>query len=139
MIVQAIKKFLQKDDFKELRKYALDDSEWNLLGLYRDILAVSRDMIFIFHCVFELTSLKVPHAFQQKLSSETTPTLCGAIPSYEALIHKWESFRDEKPIVANVIDAGLEKLDDYTERISEIPAYTLSMCQHIHPFSFYNF
>ena len=30
--------------------------------------------------------LTIPHAFQQHLSAEKTPTLCNTIPSFEAMV-----------------------------------------------------
>ncbi|KAG0694562.1 hypothetical protein DFH29DRAFT_880627 [Suillus ampliporus] len=63
---QAIDWFLDSHDFLELKKYKLNEVEWQALNVFKDIPSV-------------------PHAFQQKLSSKKTPTLYDAIPSFEAM------------------------------------------------------
>ncbi|KAH6906874.1 ribonuclease H-like domain-containing protein [Coprinopsis sp. MPI-PUGE-AT-0042] len=106
-----LKEFVTKmiADNPELRKYELDDAEWSLLQEYSDI-------------------LKVPHAFQQVLSSEKTPTLHHALPCFQAMVAKWKAMANEKPLFADIINAGIEKLEEYMEVIAEVPAYTLAIC-----------
>ncbi|KAJ7595850.1 hypothetical protein C8J56DRAFT_730494, partial [Mycena floridula] len=108
LLQQAITLFLQKDDFSDLRSYMLDDDKWDDLELYKRILAV-------------------PHAFQQKLSAEKTPTLCNALPAYEAMMKVWREMRDEIPQMSAVIDAGLNKLESYLDRTHLTNAYVLAM------------
>jgi hypothetical protein len=69
----------------------------------------------------------VPHAFQQKLSVEKTPTLCNALPAFEAMITKWERMQLEYPQIAHIIQKGLDKLGSYQERFERVPAYVLAM------------
>jgi len=69
----------------------------------------------------------VPHAFQQKLSAEKTPTLGDALPSYLAMEMRWEALKTELPIYAEIIDKGLEKLEHYRVRTELVPAYGLAM------------
>lgn len=71
---------------------------------------------------------QVPHAFQQTLSAEKTPTLCNSLPSFKAMIAVWEDMKIKMPSYAHVIDAGIAKLEDYEERTSLAPAHVLSMC-----------
>ena len=73
------------------------------------------------------TILQVPHAFQQRLSSESTPTLCDAIPSFERMLKVWEEDQIKHPETAGIVQAGIDKLEDYSERIDSIPAYVLAM------------
>ncbi|KAJ7886634.1 hypothetical protein B0H14DRAFT_2563309 [Mycena olivaceomarginata] len=94
--------------FAELDKYALDDDEWKALGVFKKVLAV-------------------PHAFQQRLSAEKTPTLSNALPAFEAMISVWERIQPENPEVADIIQKGLDKLGTYQERMDRVPAYTLAM------------
>jgi hypothetical protein len=35
---------------------------------------------------------------------------------------------DEKPLFADIINAGIEKLEEYMEMIGEVPAYILAIC-----------
>ncbi|THU78735.1 hypothetical protein K435DRAFT_578893, partial [Dendrothele bispora CBS 962.96] len=109
---EAIERFLASQRFQELEKYRLEDSDWDTLDLYRRV-------------------LEVPHAFQQKLSAEKTPTLSGAIPSFEAIIARWKTLQSEIPVMRRVIQAGIDKLESYTERLQfdTVPAYTLAMCK----------
>ncbi|KAG1896125.1 uncharacterized protein F5891DRAFT_959093, partial [Suillus fuscotomentosus] len=104
----AIDRFLDSHDFPELKKYKLNDVEWQALDVFKDILSV-------------------PHAFQQKLSSEKTPTLCDSIPSFEAMSRVWQQQADKYPDRAAVIQPGLDKLEAYRARISCVPAYVLAM------------
>ncbi|KAF7328296.1 Dimer-Tnp-hAT domain-containing protein [Mycena sanguinolenta] len=61
LLREAIDRFLSDVQFKDLHKYKLNDKEWEALEVFRRILAV-------------------PHAFQQLLSAEKTPTLGDALP-----------------------------------------------------------
>ncbi|KAK0435974.1 hypothetical protein EV421DRAFT_1716278, partial [Armillaria borealis] len=63
LLRKGIEKFLENEDFVELRKHQLSDDEWKALDIIHQILAV-------------------PHTFQQKLSADKTPTLTLAIPSF---------------------------------------------------------
>lgn len=71
--------------------------------------------------------MKVPHAFQQQLSYEKTPTLCDTIPSFEAMASTWEDRKIDYPEAADIINAGLDKLDIYRNRTELVPAYILAM------------
>ncbi|KAK0231707.1 hypothetical protein EDD85DRAFT_775538 [Armillaria nabsnona] len=61
---EGIELFLNKRDFADLRKHKLSEDEWKALEIIHQILVV-------------------PHAFQQKLSADKTPTLSLAIPSFQ--------------------------------------------------------
>lgn len=71
--------------------------------------------------------LQVPHAFQQRLSAEKTPTLGDAIPAFEAMQIVWKAQQVKNPKTAFIIDAGLDKLEEYRERANLTPAYALAM------------
>ena len=77
----------------------------------------------------------MPHAFQQKLSCEKTPTLCEALPSFQKIILKWEEYQDKMPDYSSYIEAGLSKLQDYFSRAMQVPAYQLAICKIILFFS----
>jgi hypothetical protein len=42
------------------------------------------------------------------------------------MIVVWERMRDSMPNYANVIDAGIDKLNAYWASVKDIPAYTLA-------------
>ncbi|KAK7064999.1 hypothetical protein R3P38DRAFT_2757574 [Favolaschia claudopus] len=104
----AIDKFLDDAQFPDLVKYKLSDAEWEALDIFRRILAV-------------------PHAFQQKLSGEKTPTLGNALPAFEAMISQWEKQKAQYPEATHIIQQGIDKLTTYRERVENVPAYILSM------------
>ncbi|KAG1746324.1 hypothetical protein EDB19DRAFT_1631665, partial [Suillus lakei] len=81
----------------------------------------------------------VPHAFQQRLSAEKTPTLCNAIPAFEAMVQIWSKQLDDDPNLAIVIQPGLDKLNDYQSRIADVPAYALAMSQCSYSLMFMGF
>lgn len=73
---------------------------------------------------------KVPDAFQQKLSAEKTPTLCNALPSFDAMVRIWqEQQRTFEEPFSTVIQKGIDKLDAYREIVQLVPAYTISMSE----------
>lgn len=81
--------------------------------------------------MLDLTFLcQVPHAFQQKLSMECVPTLQNTIPVFKAMANSWERLKEDTTLpedAADVIDAGLDKLNDYRERIDRVPIYRLAI------------
>ncbi|THU82844.1 hypothetical protein K435DRAFT_690762 [Dendrothele bispora CBS 962.96] len=114
LLRNAIDHFLSSNKFPELRHLCLENADWDLITMYKKI-------------------LEVPHAFQQKLSGEATPTLSGAIPSFEAVVSRWKQMKREMVSMSDVIQEGIEKLESYMERISDIPAYTLAMSMYFCP------
>ncbi|KAJ7691514.1 ribonuclease H-like domain-containing protein [Mycena olivaceomarginata] len=104
----AVDSFLSSNQFEELRKFNLGDEEWAALEVFKKI-------------------LDVPHAFQQKLSAEKTPTLCNALPAFEAMINKWQQMQLDNPETADIIQKGLDKLGSYQDRLEHVPAYILAM------------
>jgi hypothetical protein len=64
--------------------------------------------------------------FQQALSYEKTPTLCHTVIAFEAFRTALRSLQDEEPSVKFIIEAGLQKLEEYYQHVLEIPAYVLS-------------
>ncbi|KAF8970640.1 ribonuclease H-like domain-containing protein, partial [Flammula alnicola] len=104
-----IVKFLSMPDFEDLRRHYLTGDDWEALQAFYDILSI-------------------PHAFQQRLSAEKTPTLCETIRSFSAITAIWKEHQGEHPETSNIIQAGIDKLEEYSERTSLTPAYTVAMC-----------
>jgi hypothetical protein len=59
------------------------------------------------------------------LSGENTPTLCYSIPAFEAFINRWTIQIEENPEWANIIQPGLDKLEEYVGRLND--AHILAM------------
>ncbi|KAG1782087.1 ribonuclease H-like domain-containing protein [Suillus placidus] len=71
--------------------------------------------------------LEAPHATQQKLSSESTPLLSHAVPTFEELINGWESIGLHVPHCKPIIDIGLILASKYTDRMGATHAYSVAM------------
>lgn len=50
-----------------------------------------------------------------------------ALPAFEAMATKWKQHRDANPEFADVIDTGLDKLDEYFMYAQQVPANTIAM------------
>ncbi|KAJ7142834.1 hypothetical protein C8R44DRAFT_603285, partial [Mycena epipterygia] len=102
--------FVAPHSFPELNlhKYKLGEKEWEALAVFKRI-------------------LDLPHAFQQKLSAEKTPTLGDALPAFEAMIKIWQRQQIQHPETAHIIQKGIDKLAAYQERVQNVPAYSFAM------------
>jgi hypothetical protein len=76
-----------------------------------------------------LISFQIPHSYQQILSGEKTPTLCGTVPAFKALIQTLEKFQEKSMLANEIIQPGIDKLEDYQAETSHAPAYTLATCE----------
>ncbi|THU83977.1 hypothetical protein K435DRAFT_688499, partial [Dendrothele bispora CBS 962.96] len=109
LLKEAIQRILNSNEFPELKNYSLTEENWGLLHKYSQI-------------------LQVPHAFQERLSAEKTPTLSYALPTFEAMTSKWRKLQETSlPEYDNIIRAGIEKLDKYRDRAEQSDAHTLAM------------
>ena len=64
--------------------------------------------------------MQIPHAFQDILGAETSPTLCYSIPAFAAFIKLWTDLAEEKPEWTDIIQPGLDKLEDYQDQLSDV-------------------
>ena len=106
--------------------YRLYARDWIQIEAFAKILEVCFFIIFIITYIY--ICAQVPHAFQQKLSSEKTPTLCEALPSFQRMITTWEQYKQDMPEYAQIIEAGLSKLQTYFNLAIQVPAYQLAIC-----------
>lgn len=91
-------------------------------------LCVSRKSPWYFLNININSTWQIPHAFQQRLSAEKTPTVCEAVRSFSAITEVWKEHQDQYPETSNIVQAGIDKLEDYSDRTSLTPAYTVAMC-----------
>lgn len=82
---------------------------------------------FLLYCSPSNRDDQIPHAFQQRLSDEKTPTLCNAIPAYEALARQWEKHQVQHPETREIVQKGLDKLNEYNNRMKMVPEYVLAL------------
>ena len=76
--------------------------------------------------------LQVPHAFQDILGTEATPTICYSVPAYSAFINRWTQLKEDNPQWADIIQPDLNKLEDYQDHLADTPAYVVAMDKLIH-------
>ncbi|KZV66296.1 hypothetical protein PENSPDRAFT_585511 [Peniophora sp. CONT] len=72
--------------------------------------------------------LKVFHGVQQGLSYEHTPTLSSVIPTYELLLERLRTMRDELPHLIGALDQAIDKITAYMETERRKPIYALALC-----------
>ena len=105
--------FLNKKEHSKIAKSALDPKEHEALG---DI------------CEF----LAMPHAVQELLSGEYTPTLCQVIPVYKELLQSLqelhlEKIDQDKPQIGQAIAASIKKIEDYVSKAQKNHTYAIAM------------
>jgi hypothetical protein len=59
------------------------------------------------------------------LSAENTPTLCYSIPAFESFINIWTKHAKERPDWSDIIQPGIDKLEEYMDRLND--AHILAM------------
>jgi hypothetical protein len=65
------------------------------------------------------------------LSYEKTPSLSCAIPAFNAMKNVWMDHQVKHPESADIVQDGLDKLDDYHDRMDDVPAYVLAMSVYL--------
>jgi hypothetical protein len=62
------------------------------------------------------------------LSSEKTPTLCNTLPSFDGLLTMLKRCQVDLGMdVYDIIQDGIDKLEEYQQETDSVPAYTLSV------------
>ncbi|KAF9555990.1 hypothetical protein CPC08DRAFT_642107, partial [Agrocybe pediades] len=105
---ESLTEYIDKE--AELTKFQLTLSEWEALSTIHRILLI-------------------PHAFQQLLSFEKQPTLAHTIPAFQTMINLWKDLQTEIPEVENIIQAGLDKLEGYQDKLDIVPANIIATCE----------
>lgn len=72
---------------------------------------------------------EIPHAFQQFLSSEKTLTLGNTIPAFQALIDSWKKAQTDIPEATDIIQKGIDKLNNYEGCLELVLANILATCK----------
>lgn len=74
---------------------------------------------------------QIPHSYQQLLSAEKTPTICGTVPAFEGLIKTLREYQYKNISAIDIIKPGIKKLEDYHAETAFVPAYTLAICKFL--------
>jgi hypothetical protein len=69
------------------------------------------------------------------LGAEATPTICYSIPAYSAFINRWTQLKDKNPQWTDIIQPGLNKLEDYQDHLADTLAYVVAMDELIQIYS----
>lgn len=64
------------------------------------------------------------------MSNEKNPVLAGAIPTFERFMTSWEKLRDQQPMLAPAINAGLKVARKYYSKMDDTHAYVVAMCEY---------
>ena len=75
------------------------------------------------------TVMSVPHAAQESLSSEHTPTLSYSLPFYHAISDKWERLKQDYPLLSPYIEIGIQKVKGYIKKSRFSQTYLLAECE----------
>ncbi|KAF8814041.1 hypothetical protein BYT27DRAFT_7083097, partial [Phlegmacium glaucopus] len=110
LLKEAIDDITSDNEFKDLYKFKLTQEDWDLLKDYQKI-------------------LEVPHAFQEILSGENTPTLCYSIPAFQSFIDLWTQLKEDVPEWEEIIEPGLVKLEEYVERLNDVHVLAMGKIQ----------
>jgi hypothetical protein len=113
IFIQALTVFLNKATHTEIADRAITEDQQEVL---RDI------------CEF----LQIPHAVQELLSAEHTPTLCEVLPQYENLLVMLRDLRviklrEAKPQLSRAINAAIKKIEEYVQKSRKTRIYALAM------------
>ncbi|KAG1843845.1 hypothetical protein C8R48DRAFT_564215, partial [Suillus tomentosus] len=108
MLHPAIQSFLQEIQNADIAHLSMD---------LKDV-----DVLRNIHQIIE-----VPHAAQELLASERTPTLSMALPAYELLQTKWTELKGTIWELAYYIEIGLDKLANYICQGRKTRIYALAM------------
>ncbi|KAF8999977.1 hypothetical protein BDQ17DRAFT_1176091, partial [Cyathus striatus] len=71
--------------------------------------------------------LDIPHAAQEILSAEHTPTLSLALPTYEIVLDKWRELQGTIPELSHYIGVGISKIKEYISLARNTRIYTHAM------------
>jgi hypothetical protein len=71
--------------------------------------------------------MQFPDQFQQALCGEKSPTLPYVIQAFDLFIERWKTHARTNPETTHIIGPGLKKLQEYYNRITAVPAYSLAL------------
>ncbi|KAM6491195.1 hypothetical protein JOM56_013435, partial [Amanita muscaria] len=108
VLYPAIQAFLSNPAHSDMEKHRFTPTEFQVLHDIRSI-------------------LQIPHAAQELLSADKTPTLSQAIPAYEALVKAWLNLQQQLPELAHYIGVGIAKIQEYVAKGRTSRIYALAM------------
>jgi len=82
--------------------------------------------------------LKLPHATQELLSAEKTPTLSFALPAFEILIDSLLQKQKVIPELSHFIGVGIFKIVEYSRKCRQSRVYALALSKCVSGFQHHN-
>lgn len=70
--------------------------------------------------------LEVPHAAQELLSSERTPTLSMVVPVFEELVKQFKNLQSSYPELSHYIGVAIAKIEEYMGQSRKTRIYALA-------------
>jgi hypothetical protein len=107
-LLQVIEAFLEQDAHVEIRHLQLTATDWTVLQDIRGLFSI-------------------PHAFQEILAFEKTPTLAVALPMYEKAISMLDDYMEICPKLAHVARAMRDALLEYMHKSRKSRLYALAI------------
>jgi len=74
---------------------------------------------------------QVPHTFQQRMSSESTPVLSHTIIEFKKFMTELERLGDDHPVLKPWMDIGVHWATKYYIQMDDTKAYVVSMCKFL--------
>lgn len=82
-------------------------------------------------CLYDILEiLEVLHIAQQLVSSEKTPTVSIALPTYERLTETWRLEKILKPKLLPFLNTGLDRMMEYVHLLRSNKIYALAMSKY---------
>ncbi|KAH6902447.1 hypothetical protein BKA70DRAFT_1113066, partial [Coprinopsis sp. MPI-PUGE-AT-0042] len=104
---------------KAIREFCNQNPDLRDLSFKKDEIQVLGDLISV---------LAIPHGAQELLSSERTPTLSMALPTYKLILDGWKLQARLLPHMRPFINAGIKKLEEkYIPLTRKTRAYAIAM------------
>ena len=63
------------------------------------------------------------------MSGEKFPTLCSVLLAFSAIQRRWEELQEKLPQYSLIIQSGIDKLDNYIEKINAVSAYIVAVSE----------
>lgn len=104
----AIRLFLDKEKHISISHNALDELQLKVLSEIREFLSY-------------------PHAVQELVSAEQTPTLPVVLPLYEHLISLFKHVKNKLPDISHGVDAAIKKLETYLQKTRRTRVYAAAL------------
>ncbi|KIM60351.1 hypothetical protein SCLCIDRAFT_52033, partial [Scleroderma citrinum Foug A] len=137
-VTHAVKNFA-KADFTAvaetwvgaLNNTVVDKAKY-LEALAKDPITLGHDIVRIICSSGQLLQdlevvLEIPHEAQKSMSSESCPTLGGAIPAFEKFMMEWEALATNVPHIVPFVSVGLGWAREYYQWMGQTCAYVIAM------------